>query len=316
MMAVLASGCGGSSAEPASSGGSSSVKESTAAAGTGAGVTIKAAQFSWSAAGLTNAILAQIAKEKPELGVAKITTTQLDPATAWAGAARGDLDLITEVALPNQQKFADSAKDKMSVISQTYGNAQQGWFVPKYVLGPGGAAAGLTSISQLNKFKKVFGGKFYDDDPGYVTTEQNTKRLKGYGVEYQHVIATEAAELAQLKAAYTRKKPILLYLYHPHWVFAQYDMVMLQEPKPYVDGCLTTGDGACAMPAYSANIAGSAKLKEQAPKFVAMLSKFSITLDEMEKMQKAVDIDKTDVTTVASGWVSEHKSQIDNWSAS
>ncbi|MFL6063635.1 MAG: hypothetical protein ACJ72G_03085, partial [Friedmanniella sp.] len=34
----------------------------------------------------------------------------------------------------------------------------------------------------------------------------------------------------------------MLYLYHPHAAFAQYDMVQLDEPTPYTDGCLTRGD--------------------------------------------------------------------------
>ncbi len=302
---VLATACAGNS----------STSPITSAAGGGGGVTVKNAQFSWSADSLTNSILAEIAKRKPDLGVSGLKTTQLDPATAWAGAGRGDIDLLTEVELPNQQKFVDSTKGKMQIVSETYGNAEQGWYVPKYVVAPDGPASGLTSISQLNDFRNVFGGKLYDDDPGYVTTEQNTKRLKGYGVNFEHVIASEAAELAQLKRAYDRKEPILIYLYHPHAVFAEYDMVQLKEPNPYTTNCFTTGNGACAMPAYSANIAVSNKLKQQAPKFVALLGKFRIPLAEMEQMQKAIDVDKQTPSVVAASWVDSHQQQIDSWSA-
>ena len=52
-------------------------------------------------------------------------------------AQRGDLDLFSEVALPNQQELADKAKDKVSLVHQTYGDAQQGWFVPTYATEPG-----------------------------------------------------------------------------------------------------------------------------------------------------------------------------------
>jgi glycine betaine/proline transport system substrate-binding protein len=74
---------------------------------------------------------------------------------------------------------------------------------------------------------------------GYITAQENTKRLAGYHIDYQHVIASEAAELAQLQKDYAAKKPIVVSLYHPRWVFAKYDMVQLTEPKPYTDGCLT-----------------------------------------------------------------------------
>ena len=304
-------------------GGSSSTTpgaQSSGGAGSGSAapaqpVTVDAAQFSWTAAALTNSILGEIAQRKPALGVSGLKTTQLDPAAAWAGAGRGDIDLLTEVALPNQQKFADSTRGKVDLVSETYGNATQGWFVPRYVVDPGGPAAGLKSVTQLNDFKQVFDGKFYDADPGYVTTQQNAKRLKGYGIDFEHVVAGEAAQQAQLKRAYDRKEPIVLYLYHPHAVFAQYDMVQLEEPTPYTEGCLTTGNGACGMPAYSANIAVSDDMAQKLPKFAEMLREFRIPLQEMEAMQKQVDVDKQQVAAVAKSWVDRHGPQIEDWTS-
>jgi glycine betaine/proline transport system substrate-binding protein len=284
-----------------------------AVSGGGSGVTVQTAQFSWTAAGLTNSILSEIATDHPDLGVASLATTQLDPSAAWTGAQRGDIDLLTEVALPNQQQLADQAADRVQIVSETYGDAAQGWFVPAYAVAPGGPLEGLTSVTQLNDYADRLDGKFYDADPGYITTEQNAKRLQGYGITLEHVVSSEAAELAQLENSYSREEPIVLYLYHPHAVFAQYDMVQLEEPTPYSDGCLTTGDGACAMPSYSANIAVSTDLREQAPAFVDLLTDLRISVEEMETMQKQVDVDGEEVATVARQWVDGHADQIDQW---
>jgi ABC-type proline/glycine betaine transport systems, periplasmic components len=245
--------------------------------------------------------------------VSTLQTTQLDPAAAWAGAQRGDIDLLTEVALPNQQELADSAAEQVEIVSETYGDAAQGWFVPAYAVAPGGPLEGLTSVTQLNDYADQLGNKFYDADPGYITTEQNAKRLAGYGITLEHVVSSEAAELAQLENSYSRQEPIVLYLYHPHAVFAQYDMVQLEEPTPYTEGCLTTGNGACAMPSYSANVAASTELQEQAPEFADLLVDLRISVEEMEEMQKQVDVDGEDVGTVARQWVDEHATQIDEW---
>ncbi|MEX5716854.1 glycine betaine ABC transporter substrate-binding protein [Geodermatophilus maliterrae] len=282
-------------------------------AGGGDGITVQAAQYSWTAAGLTNSILSEIAADRPELGVATLQTTQLDPAAAWAGAQRGDIDLLTEVALPNQQELADGAAEQVEIVSETYGDAAQGWFVPAYAVEPGGPLEGLTSVTQLNDYAEQLGNKFYDADPGYITTEQNAKRLAGYGITLEHVVSSEAAELAQLENSYSREEPIVLYLYHPHAVFAQYDMVQLEEPTPYTEGCLTTGDGACAMPSYSANIAASTELQEQAPEFADLLVDLRISVEEMEQMQKQVDVDGEEVADVARQWVDAHADQVDEW---
>ncbi|MGX5655308.1 glycine betaine ABC transporter substrate-binding protein [Geodermatophilus nigrescens] len=304
LTAVLAAAVAGCTSEQPDSG---------AGSGSGDGITVQTAQFSWTAAGLTTGILGEIAADNPDLGVASLATTQLDPAAAWAGAQRGDIDLLTEVALPNQQDLADSAADRVEIVSETYGDASQGWFVPAYALEPGGPLEGLTSVTQLDEYADQLGNKFYDADPGYITTEQNAKRLEGYGIGLEHVVSSEAAELAQLANSYSREEPIVLYLYHPHAVFAQYDMVQLEEPTPYSDGCLTTGDGACAMPSYSANIAASDELREQAPAFVDLLTDFRISVEEMEEMQKRVDVDGEDVAAVAREWVDANADQIDEW---
>jgi glycine betaine/proline transport system substrate-binding protein len=94
--------------------------------GPGSGITVQAAQFPWSAAKLTNAILAEVVAAHPELGVSTITTIQVGPATAWAGAQRGDVDLLSEVAMPNQEELAAKAADRIHLVHETYGNAQQG----------------------------------------------------------------------------------------------------------------------------------------------------------------------------------------------
>ena len=196
----------------------------------GAGITVKSAEFPWSAAKLTNVILTEVATQHPELGVAKIEATTLGPAPAWAGAQRGDLDLLSEVALPNQQELADKAKDKVALVHQTYGDAQQGWFVPTYATEPGQPLAGLTSVTQLNDYAAAVNNKLVDADPSFITTQQNAKRLKGYGLTLEQVASSEAAQLAELRRAYQAKEPILVYLYHPHWVFAEFQMTQLQEP--------------------------------------------------------------------------------------
>jgi glycine betaine/proline transport system substrate-binding protein len=301
--ALTACGSGSSDSSGSSSGSAASA------------ITVKAAEFPWSAAKVTNTILAEVATEHPELGVEKIESTTLGPAPAWAGAQRGDIDLLAEVALPNQQELADKAKDKVSLVHQTYGDAQQGWFVPTYATQPGQPLAGLTSVTQLNQYAAALDNKLVDADPSFITTQQNAKRLQGYGLTLEQVTSSEAAQLAELRRAYERKQPILVYLYHPHWVFSEFQMTQLQEPTPNTPDCLTTGNGACAMPAYSAWTAASTRVQQDAPKFYAMLQKFEIPLTDMETMLKSVDVEKKDAGDVAKEWLGANQQKVQQWLA-
>ncbi|MBW0104660.1 glycine betaine ABC transporter substrate-binding protein [Pseudonocardia sp. KRD291] len=283
------------------------------APGQDGGVTVRAAQFPWSAAKLTNAILGELAATHPELGVDEFKTIQVGPATAWAGAQRGDVDLLSEVAMPNQKELSAKAAARIDMVHQTYGGAEQGWYVPTYATAPGQPLAGLRSVSQLNDYAAALDGKLIDSDPSFLTTEQNAKRLSGYKLNLEQVASSEAAQLAELRRSYERRAPILVYLYHPHYVFQEFEMTRLDEPTPPKEGCFDTGDGACAMPDYAAWTAASKELQTSAPKFVAMLERFEIPVADVEEMLKRVDLDNEDVEAVARDYVARHPEAVRKW---
>lgn len=292
----------------------SEAPDKAAGSGSGDGIEIKAGQFSWTAAQLQTEILGQLAAQHPDLGVSKVTPVSVDPATGWVGIQRGDLDVLTEVNLPNQQTFADKAKAEVNLVSETYGGATQGWFVPKYLVdGAGAPAAGLKSIDQLNDYADKVGGTLYDADPGWVTTQQNTKRIEGYGLNLKHKTSSEAALIAQLKRTYDNQEPILLYFYHPHWLFQAYDLVQLEEPNPYQEGCFTGDDNRCAIPTLAAWIGARKDLEERAPKFYAALGKIKIPLTDIESMLDEVDQQKKEPADVAKQWLSDHQTEVDTW---
>jgi glycine betaine/proline transport system substrate-binding protein len=281
--------------------------------GTGDGVTVKAVQFPWSAAQLTTAILSEVAATHPQLGVARIDPVQVGTSLGWAGAQRGDVDLLSEVAMPNQDDLAAKADEHMDLVSETYANAEQGWFVPTYATQPGQPLEGLRSVTQLNEYADALNGQLIDAAPSFITTELNAKRLQGYGLDLEQVASSEAAQLAELRRAYEAREPILVFLYHPHWVFAEFDLTKLEEPTPYQPDCFTSGDGACALPPYSAWTADSEWLRREAPRFHEMLTRFTLPIADVEAMLQAVDLENEDVEEVARRYLAEHPDLVAQW---
>ncbi|MEU9819491.1 glycine betaine ABC transporter substrate-binding protein [Pseudonocardia alni] len=277
------------------------------------GPTVRLAQFPWSAAKLTNAILGEVVAAHPELGVGRLKTIQVGPATAWAGAQRGDVDALTEVAMPNQSELAAKAEDRIELVHPTFSGAEQGWYVPSYAVEPGQPLAGLTGVTQLNDYADALGNRLVDSDPSFLTTEYNAKRLAGYRLDLEQVTSSEAAQIAELRRAYERRQPILVYLYRPHYIFEELALTKLTEPTPAREDCYTTGDGACAMPAYSAWTAASPDLARSSPGFAAMLRRFELPLDDVEQMLQRVDVDNEDVEVVARDYVAAHPDRVRQW---
>ena len=288
--------------------------ESAASGGDGGTVDLKVGQFSWTAAAVQVQILAAIAAEYPELGVGKIEPVQLDPAAGWVGIQRGDVDLLTEVNLPNQQPFADKAAQDVDLASKVYDGAVQAWFVPRYAVeGADAPLAGLKSIDQLDDYKSQLADTLYDGDAGWITTQQNAKRLAAYGLDYKHAKSSEAALIAQVKRAFSRQEPLLFFFYRPHWLFKQFDVVQLEEPAPYADGCFEGGNDRCAIPAQASWIAARKDLAERAPKFAALVERVKIPLEEIEALLDEVDSKKRDPADVAKAWVDDHRTEITAW---
>jgi glycine betaine/proline transport system substrate-binding protein len=289
---------------------------SDSAGGSGDGVELKIGQFNWTAAAVETEIITAIAEDHPDLGVSSIEPVKIDPAPGWVGLGRGDIDVLPEVNLPNQQQFADKNEKTTELLGETYGGAAQGWFVPKYLTEPGGAAEGLTSIDQLadESWAKKVGGTLYDADPGWVTSQQNTDRIKAFDLKVEQKNSSEAALIAQLKRAYDRKEPILIYFYRPHWLFTQFDLVQLEEPKPYEDDCFVEGGRSdCAIPTLAAWIAARKDLAERAPKFAAALKNVKIPLEDIETLLAENEDKGTEPAELARQWVDEHKAEVDQW---
>jgi glycine betaine/proline transport system substrate-binding protein len=283
----------------------------------GGGTSVKIAQFpGYPPSEIEANVLATIAAEHPELGVSKTSFVSTDVPAAWAGLGRGDSDVLVEADMPNQQPLFDKTKAETTLLSELYADAGMGFFVPKYVVdGPDAPAAGLKSIDQLNEYRDVFGGKFYDDSPGWASTEYNAKRLKAYGLDFTHVKLSDAALVAQVSRAYERKEPVVFFFYHPHSLFQRYDLVELQEPNPYKEGCFTTGEDTCALPSFDAWVAARKDLEERAPKFYAFLKEIKISAPEIEGLMQKIDVDKQPVAKVAQGWVEANAEKIDQWVA-
>ena len=108
------------------------------------------------------------------------------------------------------------------------------YWIPRYAA----EKFGIKSWRDLNKHKKEFatietGGKgrlIGCPVAGWNCHDQ--KRLDLLGIDFQaDELGTEAAAVAEAKAAYMRKEPFLLYLWSPHWFFGEFDMVGVGLPE-------------------------------------------------------------------------------------
>lgn len=210
----------------------------------------------------------------------------------YQGAVRGDVDVIMEVWTDNVPDLWTEAVAAGTVeqIGLAFDDADQGWFVPRYLVegdperGIEPAAPGLHSVFDLIEYAGLFRdperpslGRFYNCVIGWQCELINTVKLNAYGLAPYFTdfkAGTGVALAASLEGAYLRGEPWVGYYWGPTWVLGQLDLVKLDEP-PYAPECWqeftalldspAAATTACAYPTSTAVLALGRAFKDDAP---------------------------------------------------
>jgi glycine betaine/proline transport system substrate-binding protein len=255
----------------------------------------------------------------------------------------GSLDVVPDLwsqhttAMLNEYVLPGS-KESIRLNKTPY-KGTEGIFVPGYVQDQ----YNIRKLADLAKpeVAKIFDtdgdgkGEYWAGAVGWEATNHSMVRAKSYGFDKLFTASTveQPVFLAQLSAAYQRKEPIVFYYWTPEWIFASYDLRMLEEPAfdgwssedkktdPMykADGCykfyqpgnnpdwLEKSSITCAQPPTDVYVARSKALDERAPKIGKFLEQITLTPDMVNEWIYAIDQDKKDPLEVAQKWVEEHK---------
>ena len=89
----------------------------------------------------------------------------------------------------------------------------------------------INSIEDLNAHKDELENKIVGIEPGSSLMNLTNKAMKEYDIKLKLVQSSEVAMMSELKKAYTKKKPIAVTLWNPHWGFSEFDLKYLKDPK-------------------------------------------------------------------------------------
>ncbi|MEV5883342.1 ABC transporter permease/substrate binding protein [Streptomyces sp. NPDC052020] len=166
----------------------------------------------------------------------QVETKQLDAGPLYTSLAQGNIDLQTNAWLPTTHSpYWEKYGDRLDDLGTWYGPTSLELTVPSYV-------KGVDSLEDLKGKADLFGGEITGIEPGAgeMSLLKNTV-LEKYGLdkEYKVVDSSTPAMLAELKRAYSKKEPIVVTLWSPHWAYNDYDLKKLKDPK----GAWGQGDG-------------------------------------------------------------------------
>ena len=165
----------------------------------------------------------------------KVELTMADIGIQYQGIASGKLDAMLMSWQPLTHKpYLDKVGKDVVDLGPIYTRARLGWVVPDYI-----PVDQVKSIEDLKKpeVQQKLGGKIQGIDPGSGLMQASEKALKTYDLKgIQLVSASDAAMLAALERAMKRNEWIVVTSWSPHWMFANWKLRYLEDPKGALGG--------------------------------------------------------------------------------
>ncbi|MCJ1884192.1 ABC transporter substrate-binding protein [Pseudomonas sp. LA21] len=216
--------------------------------------------------------------------------------------ARNDIQVIAEEWAGRSPAWVKAeAAHKVYGLGDIVKNADEGWWVPDYVVhgdpaqGIAAQAPELRSVSDLPRYRAVFRdaespdkGRFLNSPTGWTSEIVNSQKLKAYGLADSYVnfrSGSGAAMDAEIASAIRRGKPVLFYYWSPTPLMGRYKLVRLEEPPFDAEAWKTLSDpdnpnprGSRSLPA-KLSVGVSAPFHKQYPELVAMFEKVDIPID-------------------------------------
>lgn len=209
----------------------------------------------------------------------------------FTALADGDMDLLLDAWLPvTHASYIEKYGDDIEELGAWYSDAKLALAV--------NSDAPITSIDELAENADVFNNEIIgiDGGAGLTETTQN-ETIPTYGLEgMEYKISSTAAMLAELDAAMSEGRDIVVTLWSPHWAYGAYDIRDLEDPEG-------TYGGAEEILSY-----GRADFTTDYPEVAEMLSNFELTAEELSDLENYVlneNADRDTAETVAE-WMEEN----------
>lgn len=243
---------------------------------------------------------------------------------------KGDIDVHPDVWLPNQQGLVDEYLPHGTIrLSKSGYVGEAGFCVPTYMVEQGiksiydlatPEAAAMLDTDGDGESKIWVGGS------GWAATNIRTVKMRDYGLDQFHSPSSEdeAFAYASLGNAIRAKEGFVLGCYKPHYIFALYDLKILEEPpydpakyvmnQPSDDAnWFENSSVSTADEKKTIKVGYSTSLEERAPAVANFLAAIELDTDTVSNWTYQVAQEGRDAEEVVREWVAENSDRVDGW---
>ncbi|WP_027956394.1 glycine betaine ABC transporter substrate-binding protein [Halobacillus kuroshimensis] len=219
---------------------------------------------------------------------------QVEKGFLYEALASGDLDIGTEIWLPNtDQPFYEKYEDEIDWRETWYEGTELGLAVPAYM-------EDINTIEDLKSTDQFSDNQIVGISAGASIMNLTEEAIKEYDLDYSLLSSGEPTMITELKNAMADEEPIVATLWKPHWVFAEMDVKILEDTKNVY------GD--------SENISYAARLglKEDHPEVVKWWDSFKLDDNQLGSLMASIN-EADSEEEGARQWLDEHQDLVNEW---
>ena len=191
-------------------------------------------------------------------------------------------------------EFYEEYKDKVDNLGVNLSGTKMGLVVPEYV--------DIDTVEELKTNIDLFDGKIIGIDPGAGLMMKAQKAMEEYDLEdFELIEGSGATMVAVLADAIKNEEPVVVTTWTPHWMFGNWDLKYLDDPKEIFGG---------EQEIYTMTRQG---LKEDDPVAYEFLDKFNWTAADMEEVMNMNRVEGSDLYENAKKWVTENEDKVNAW---
>jgi glycine betaine/proline transport system substrate-binding protein len=226
-----------------------------------------------------------------------VELTLADISVQYRGIAEGNLDAMLMSWQPRtHETYLRQYEGKLVDLGPVYEDTSLGWVIPDYI-----PRSEVASIADLGKpaVRERFHGVIQGIGATAGLMRLSKKALSVYGLDYKLEASSGPAMARRLGQAVENRSAIIVTGWRPHWIFADYSLRYLEDPR----GIFKSRE--------SVHVVARQGFVEDHPKAAAFFKRMHFELDELETLM--VEARKTSHADAILKWIKNNPDRVRFW---
>lgn len=253
---------------------------------------IKLAYANW-AEGVAITNLAAVVLED-ELGY-DVVTKMAPVSEVFELVASGEYHVFADVWLPKTHgHYMDEYSGKIETIGTIFKQARTGLVVPEYV--------DAQSIADLKTQTEAYNGQIIGIEPTAGIMKSTRAAIENYNLTGFELVNTSGPVMADsLREAIMKREPIALTGWVPHWIWAEFNIRFLEDPKKVF------GEEE------NIHVVANSQALDKDTRAAKFFSRFSVNRVQLSALMSDIRSSDRLPTATARKWVQDNPAIVNDW---